>query len=114
MFRAPVDTFHFDDMSEAGRWVNPLLSPVALRQTGYFNPAAVAKWRREFRNLRPGSIPRTSIEMGLVGVTATQLWHHTYIEQLYDNEAHAVRSAERGVRNEDNSSFRTPRSALRT
>ncbi len=114
MFRAPMDSFHFDDMSEAGRWVNPLLSPVALRQTGYFNPAAVAKWRREFRNLRPGSIPRTSIEMGLVGVTATQLWHHTYIERLNESEAPGVRSAERGVRNEEPSSLRTARSALST
>src|SRR5260370_37634247 len=75
MFRAPMDSFHFDDMSEAGRWVNPLLSPVALRQTGYFNPAAVAKWRREVRNLRPRSIPRTSIEIGLGGVAVTQLCH---------------------------------------
>ena len=114
MFRAPMDSFHFDELTDAGRWVNPLLSPEALRRTGYFNPAAVAKWRREFRNLRPGSVPRTSIEMGLVGVTATQLWHHTYIEPLIDVEASTVRNAECGMRNENGSSFHTPRSALRT
>ncbi len=29
-----------------------------------------------------GSVSRTAVEMGLVGVTATQLWHHTYIEEI--------------------------------
>src|SRR5262249_9460133 len=76
MFRAPMDSFHFDGESAVGAWVTPLLSEEALRRTGYFDPAAVTKWRREFKRMRPGSIPRTSIEMGLVGVTATQLWHH--------------------------------------
>jgi hypothetical protein len=32
--------------------------------------------------MRKHSVARTAIEMGLVGVTATQLWHHTYIEEL--------------------------------
>jgi asparagine synthase (glutamine-hydrolysing) len=27
----------------------------------------------------PRSNQRTMVEMGLVGVVATQLWHHTYI-----------------------------------
>ncbi|MFL5340033.1 MAG: asparagine synthetase B family protein, partial [Gemmataceae bacterium] len=84
MFRAPMDSFHFDRMSEAGKWVEPLLSPDALRRAGYFNPAAVAKWRKQLHHMRPGSIPRTVIEMGLAGVTATQLWHDTYIEKLAD------------------------------
>jgi asparagine synthase (glutamine-hydrolysing) len=26
------------------------------------------------------SLARTSVELGLVGVTATQLWHHLYID----------------------------------
>jgi asparagine synthase (glutamine-hydrolysing) len=30
--------------------------------------------------MRPGSMPRISIEMGLVGVLATQLWHQTFID----------------------------------
>jgi asparagine synthase (glutamine-hydrolysing) len=29
--------------------------------------------------MRPGSNQRTMVEMGLVGVVATQLWHHTYL-----------------------------------
>ncbi len=86
MFRAPMDSFHFDGGSKHGRWVEPLLSESALRQTGYFDPAAVAKWRKEFRTKRPGSISRTAIEMGLVGVTATQLWHHTYIEKIRESK----------------------------
>ncbi len=86
MFRAPMDSFHFDEISAdgPGRWVEPLLSASALRQTGYFNVAEVQRWRKEFRRLRPGSLARTSVEMGLVGVTATQLWHHTYIKPLSD------------------------------
>jgi asparagine synthase (glutamine-hydrolysing) len=62
--------------------VEPLLTESALRQTGYFDPAAVIKWRKDFQSMRAGSIARTAIEMGLVGVTATQLWHHTYIEEI--------------------------------
>ena len=37
-------------------------------------------WRQAFRELRPRSYQRTLVEMGLVGVVATQLWHHTFIE----------------------------------
>ena len=42
--------------------------------------AAVTHWRREYRTLREGGAQRTSVEMGLVGVLATQLWHQTYID----------------------------------
>lgn len=85
MFRAPMDSFHFENDSPHSRWVEPLLTESALRQTGYFDPAAVSKWRQEFRHKRAGSLGRTAIEMGLVGVTATQLWHHTYIEEVADS-----------------------------
>jgi asparagine synthase (glutamine-hydrolysing) len=85
MFRAPMDSFHGLNGNQPGaEWVEPLLSEAALRQTGYFDPSAVAKWRTDFRKLRPHSIGRTSLEMGLVGVTATQLWHHLWIEELTD------------------------------
>ena len=30
--------------------------------------------------MRRGGAQRTMIEMGLVGVVATQLWHHTFID----------------------------------
>ena len=57
-----------------------LLSPESLRKTGYFDHAAVAHWRSAFRKMRKGSNQRIMVEMGLVGVVATQLWHHTYID----------------------------------
>ncbi len=77
MFRAPFDSFHADDPPP---FVEQLLSEEALRKTGYFDPEAVQYWRQAFRGLRPGSNQRVSVEMGLVGVLATQLWHHTFID----------------------------------
>jgi asparagine synthase (glutamine-hydrolysing) len=99
MFRAPLDSFHGLDKRQAGaEWVEPLLSEEALNRTGYFDAGAVTKWRRDFRRLRPGSIVRTSLEMGLAGVTATQLWHHTYIEEIADTTATPqTAAAARGV-----------------
>jgi asparagine synthase (glutamine-hydrolysing) len=81
MFRAPFDSFHLD---RAPAFVDGLLAEEALLRTGYFEPKAVAHWRSAFRSLREGGSQRTSVEMGLVGVLATQLWHHTFIEALVD------------------------------
>ena len=77
MFRAPLDSFHADRLPP---FVDELLSEASLRKTGYFDPVAVRHWRTAFRNLRRGSVARMSVEMGLVGVVSTQLWHHTYID----------------------------------
>ena len=77
MFRAPLDSFHLDP---APAFVDQLLSPESLRHTGYFEVEEVRRWRRDFRQLREGSTARLSVEMGLVGVLATQLWHHTFVE----------------------------------
>ena len=74
MFRAPLDGFHLDVPSFADQ----LLSPESLRKTGYFDYAAVTRWRSAFRNMRGNQ--RIMVEMGLAGVVATQLWHHTYID----------------------------------
>jgi asparagine synthase (glutamine-hydrolysing) len=60
-------------------FVEQLLSEESLRRTGYFDAEAVRLWRERFRGLRAGSSQRTSVEMGLVGVLATQLWHHKYL-----------------------------------
>jgi asparagine synthase (glutamine-hydrolysing) len=76
MFRAPLDGFHTTTLPT---FVDQLLSEASLKKTGYFDPAAVAHWRNAFRTMRAGSNQRTMVEMGLVGVVATQLWHHTYI-----------------------------------
>ena len=76
MFRAPLDSFHEEG---APPFVDQLLSAESLRKTGYFDAQAVAHWRHAYKQLRAGSTARLSIEMGLVGVLSTQLWHHTFI-----------------------------------
>ena len=77
IFRAPLDSFHIDPEP---KFVGELLSEESLRRTGYFDVAAVTHWRKAFRQMRVGSLPRLSMEMGLAAVVATQLWHHTFID----------------------------------
>jgi asparagine synthase (glutamine-hydrolysing) len=75
MFRAPFDGFHTMTFPT---FVDQLLSPESLRKSGYFDAERVVHWRSAFRSLRGNQ--RTMVEMGLVGVVATQLWHHTFID----------------------------------
>ena len=77
IFRAPLDSFH---MEPEPAFVGELLSEESLRRTGYFDVAQVHHWRRAFRQMRAGSLPRLSVEMGLAAVVATQLWHHRFID----------------------------------
>ena len=77
IFRAPLDSFHIDPEP---KFVGELLSKESLHRTGYFDVAAVTHWRKAFRQMRVGSLPRLSMEMGLAAVVATQLWHHTFID----------------------------------
>jgi asparagine synthase (glutamine-hydrolysing) len=77
MFRAPFDSFHLD---KTPPFVEQLLSEESLRRTGYFDAQAVQHWRQAFKQLRRRSSQRVSVEMGLVGVLATQLWHQTFID----------------------------------
>lgn len=55
-----------------------LLRQAALRRTGYFDVAAV---RRDFARYAAPRRPRWGhfVEMGLVSVVATQLWHHLHL-----------------------------------
>jgi asparagine synthase (glutamine-hydrolysing) len=76
IFRAPLDSFHMDPEPV---FVGQLLSEESLRKTGYFDTRAVHHWRKMFRGMSPGSLPRLSVEMGLTAVVATQLWHHIFI-----------------------------------
>jgi asparagine synthase (glutamine-hydrolysing) len=76
MFRAPLDSFHLTDGGSA--WINQVLSPESLRKTGYFDAQAVAKWCAAVPKM-PRTLKRTTVEMGLAAVTATQLWHHLFI-----------------------------------
>lgn len=78
MFRAPLDSLYTSG-AEAS-YADQLLSEEALAKTGYFEPSAVSHWRQAVGTLRTGSSQRLSIEMGLAGVLATQLWHHTFID----------------------------------
>jgi asparagine synthase (glutamine-hydrolysing) len=79
MFRAPLDAFHAEP-DTLPPFVDQLLSSESLARTGYFDPQAVQHWRQVSRTMRHGSNQRTMVEMGLVGVVATQIWHHTYID----------------------------------
>ena len=76
IFRAPLDSFHMDPEPP---FVAQLLSEDSLRRTGYFDVEEVTRWRKGFRELRAGSLPRLSVEMGLTAVVATQLWHHQFM-----------------------------------
>jgi len=77
MFRAPLDSF-FNHGVPA--YVEQLLSEESLKRTGYFNIDAVKQWKQAVFERRLGLRNRSSVELGLVGVFATQLWHHTYIQ----------------------------------
>ncbi len=98
MFRAPLNSFHLD---QAPPFVGQLLSEESLRKTGYFDPKAVEHWRSHYARLRVGGLARTSVEMGLVAVTATQMWHQTFIDgSLADLPSYRVASDERRVASE--------------
>jgi asparagine synthase (glutamine-hydrolysing) len=75
MFRAwPV--FHG---SHRPRWAEQLLSPEALRASGYFDPGAVTR-ALQLVARSPALAPRRYVlEAGLTGVVTTQLWHHLFL-----------------------------------
>jgi asparagine synthase (glutamine-hydrolysing) len=77
MFRAPLDSFFSRSVP---KFFEQLLSEESLRRTGYFNVQAVRFWLEKARNRQLGRLQRTSIELGLVGVVTTQLWHHLFID----------------------------------
>jgi asparagine synthase (glutamine-hydrolysing) len=82
MFRAPLDGFFLDKRLP---YVDELLSEESLKKTGYFDPKAVLLWKRKYRELSPILYQRSSMELGLVAVVATQLWHHTFIDPTLAN-----------------------------
>src|SRR5439155_9887301 len=77
MFRAPLDSF-FDHKVPA--FVDQLLSDESLKKTGYFNIEAVRFWRDKVRNRQLRRTQKSAIELGLVAVVTTQLWHHLFID----------------------------------
>ena len=60
-------------------YVEQLLSPESLSKTGIFDPKRVAQFRSVLSrpHLRFG--PHMQLEVGLVGVVSTQLWHHIFL-----------------------------------
>lgn len=77
MFIASFDSLEMTG-PKAPRWIDQVLSPESLQKTGFFDPMAVAKWRDRLPRMWH-TWKRTSVELGLVAVTATQLWHHLFI-----------------------------------
>lgn len=77
MFRAPMDSWV--GAAEQQRWIGQVLSAESLKKTGYFEVNAVQMALEKLPKMRKRALGRTSLEMGLTAVTATQLWHHLYI-----------------------------------
>lgn len=76
MFRAPFgDTVLQPNLP----FVKQLLSEESIRRTGYFCPHQV---QLELARLKSGRrrLMRCFDEMALVGIFATQLWHHTFVD----------------------------------
>jgi asparagine synthase (glutamine-hydrolysing) len=82
MFRAPMESFFRPAARPLPQWVDDLLSEDALRETGWFRVDAVRYWRSRIRagTLRPPH--RAMVQLGMVGVLSTQLWHHTFVGSL--------------------------------
>ncbi len=76
MFRAPFANTFFENPPT---FIDQLLSPESLKKSGYFVPEEVLKYRKTYRNYGWFAGQRLTLEMGLTGVMATQLWHHMYM-----------------------------------
>ncbi len=90
MFRAPLDSF-FDHHVPA--FVDQLLSDESLKKTGYFNVESVPPSERQgATSLELGFRHRlSSVELGLMAVVSTQLWHHLFIDSsTADLASHAA------------------------
>ncbi len=60
-------------------WVDQLLSPEALRTSGFFDPKGVAKVRNYLERFPLHPLRRLTLDASLVGIIATQLWYHTFM-----------------------------------
>jgi asparagine synthase (glutamine-hydrolysing) len=76
LLHAPLNALHAAQPTE---WMDQLLSRESLNKTGFFDPTAVQHWRDATRTMRHG-FRRLFLEMGLVGVLSTQLWHHQFFD----------------------------------
>jgi asparagine synthase (glutamine-hydrolysing) len=76
-YRAPIHRSFFGDASHA--YVSELLSPEAIRATGYFYPQAVARLVKKAQSAHPLG---ERDNMALAGVLSTQLLHHQFVEDF--------------------------------
>lgn len=77
LFRAPFDSLLGDNVPA---WVHQLVSEESIKKTGYFDVQSVRHWWNTFRTVKQSSYTRNFLEMGLVGVVSTQLWHQIFID----------------------------------
>ena len=77
MFRAPLNSFWGKSIPP---YVNQLLSEESLKKSADFDIESVRKWRQAATDGRIPFYRRSSVELGLAGIVATQLWHHTFID----------------------------------
>jgi asparagine synthase (glutamine-hydrolysing) len=78
MFRAPMWGMFFGP--DAPSFVNQLLSSRALASTGYFGAEAVARARDMYPRIHRRSPWRVVLDMGLLNVLGTQIWHHLFVD----------------------------------
>jgi asparagine synthase (glutamine-hydrolysing) len=77
-YRAPINRSFFLPAPPA--YVDELLSPEAIRQSGLFNPAAVEMLYNKAHAAAQGSYGLSEVEdMALVGILSTQLVHHQFV-----------------------------------
>ena len=84
MFRAPLDSFFAPADAAVPAFVDQLLSEESLKKTGLFRIDQVQLWRTRIRQGRISLVQRLMVQLGMVGVLSTQLWYHTFIENLAD------------------------------
>jgi len=61
------------------RWIDQLLSPESLKATGWFDPEAVARERAAQMRFLRITPKRIIMDLSLMCVVATQLWHHLFL-----------------------------------
>ncbi|MCW8855327.1 MAG: asparagine synthase (glutamine-hydrolyzing) [Gammaproteobacteria bacterium] len=80
-YRAP-DIPSFFGNNTSPEYVNALLSKSKISEYGYFEPDRVD---RLVRKIKRGMAIGYKDNMSLVGILSTQIWHHTFIENNYEN-----------------------------
>jgi asparagine synthase (glutamine-hydrolysing) len=82
-YRAP-DAGAFFGGARAPEYVRELLDAPAIKDAGYFDPAAVHGLAQR---CRAGRVKSTRENQALVAILSTQLWHYTFFTKGLRNEA---------------------------